>query len=205
MALLDLVHRRAGCDEIAEQLDALAQRQRIAELCALGAREQRALYELVEKAPPLELDFFVPARLPAGREVIHFGRNSQPVFRDFQKRWCRPADRPGELWGYNETVVRPLIGPGYFVAHRAAAPGDPAAHDPRGAVVVDYFMTPSGPVPAGWPPIRENSQGLQRFVYHRTRDYLRRVSRHASIGIAYRDERRVMGFFVLCRDEAADA
>ena len=226
MALLDLVHRRAGSDEIAAHLDALAQRQRIAELCALGGREQRQLYELVEKSPPLDLDFFVPAQLPAGREVIHFGRNSQPVFRDFQKRWCRPADRRGELWGYNETVVRPLIGPGYFVAHPTSSPAhatsspahatspsparpvsSPAADapDPRGAVVVDYFAVPSGAVPAGWPPIRANAQGLQRFVYHRTRDYMRRVSRHASIGIAWRDEKRVMGFFVLCRDEAADA
>jgi hypothetical protein len=33
---------------------------------------------------------------------------------------------------------------------------------------------------------------------------MRRVSAHCSIGIAYRLEKRVMGYFVLCRDEAAD-
>jgi hypothetical protein len=40
------------------------------------------------------------------------------------------------------------------------------------------------------------------FVYDKTRDYMRRVSEHVSIGKAYRKESRVMGYFVLCRDQA---
>ncbi len=32
--------------------------------------------------------------------------------------------------------------------------------------------------------MRPNSQGLQVFVYHRTRDFMRKVSEHVSIGRA---------------------
>jgi hypothetical protein len=128
---------------------------------------------------------------------VHYGKNSQPVFRNFEKRWVRPKGHPGELWGYNETPVRPLIGPGYFVARRT----DDDGADPRGGVVVDYFrVPPEDTVIPGWPPVRPNSRGLQRFVYDKTRDYMRRVSSHCSIGIAYRLESRVMGYFVLCRE-----
>ena len=60
-------------------------------------------------------------------------------------------------------------------------------------------MTPTGEVPMGWPEIVPNSVGLQRFIFHRCRDYLRKVSEHVSIGKAYKDERTVMGYFVLVR------
>lgn len=201
MGLRDLIGRDAKIDEIASHLDALDQPRRIEELHALSGREQQRLYEIAAHAPPLDLAFFVPRGVPDRREVVHFGKNSQPVFRAFQKRWCRPQGRDDQLYGYNETVVRPVIGPGYFVAHMT----DGGGSDPRGAVVVDYFMVPEGPVADGWPPVRPNSRGLQRFVYDKTRDYMRRVSTHCSIGAAHRLERRVMGYFVLCRDEAADA
>lgn len=201
MALTDLVRQGAHVEEVAKHLDALAQPQRIEQLHALGAKEQARLYEIAIDSPPLGLDFFVPPDVADEREVIHFGKNSQPAFREFQKRWSRPTGRPGELYGYNETMVRPLIGPGYFVAHLTDPDDDERGNDPRGAVVVDYFMVPEGPVPEGWPPVRANSKGLQRFVYDKTRDYMRRVSSHCSIGIAYRLEKRVMGYFVLCRDE----
>lgn len=197
---MDLVGRDADAKQIAGHLDALAQPDRIAELHALGGRDQARLYELAADAPPLDLSFFVPPGVAEDTEVIHYGKNSQPAFRTFQKRFSRPTSDEPNVFGYNETVVRPLIGPGYFVAHPTADGG----HDPRGGVVVDYFMVPEGRVPAGWPEVRANHQGLQRFVYHKTRDYMRRLSEHCSIGVAYRLEKRVMGYFVLCRDEAAD-
>ena len=84
------------------------------------------------------------------------------------------------------------------MAHQSDAEGS----DVRGAVVVDYFMLPDAPVPGNWPPIRPNRSGLQRFIYHKTRDYMRRISKHVSLGIAYRMEKRVMGYFVLCREDA---
>jgi hypothetical protein len=199
MSLAELLRGKTAIEEIAEHLDQLDQNARIAETHALSGSQQMQLYECAGDAPLLDLEFFVPKGVPDDVEVIHHGKNSQPLFRTFQKRWCRPKDLADQLFGYNETPVRSLIGPGYFVAHPT---GQPDA-DPRGAIVVDYFMVPERCDVAGWPEVRPNSRGLQRFVYDQTRDYMRGVSRHVSIGIAYRKESRVMGTFVLCRDESA--
>jgi hypothetical protein len=201
MSLTELVQRRADVKVIGEHLDALPQSRRVAEVMSLPASDQKILYELAADAPAVDFEFFVPASVPAGREVIHFGKNSQPAFRTFQKRWCRPVGLSDRLYGYNETVVRPLIGPGYFVAHETEGGG----RDPRGAIVVDYYRVPEGPVAEGWPLVRPNNRGLQRFVYFETRDYMRRFSTHCSIGVAYKQEKKLMGYFVLCRDESSDS
>jgi len=197
MTLSQLLQADAKLEQIAEHLDHLDPIARRLETLELDGRAQKLLYEKAADGLPVDLAHFVPEGVEDDREIIHAGRNSQPAFRYFEKRWCRPGGRPGELWGYNEASVRPLIGPGYFVAH----PTEGGGSDPRGAVVVDYFMQPQGPMPEGWPRIRPNSQGLQMFVYNKMRDYMRRVSGHVSIGAAYRMEKRVMGYFVLCREE----
>ena len=88
------------------------------------------------------------------------------------------------------------IGPGYFVAIPTEGhEGWPS----RGAVVVDYFQVPDGPVVDGWPKVKPNSSGLQMFVYNKTRDFMRRVSSHVSIGAAYKVEKALDHYFVLCR------
>lgn len=198
MSLTDLVRSDAKILEIAQHLDSLSHGERLTECQSLSGPDQKKLFRKAADSPPLDFDFFVPAGTPPLTQVIHHGKNSQPAFRNFQKRWCKPADREGELYGYNETVVRPLIGPGYFVAHETENEG----RDPRGAIVVDYFMTtPEGGKAPGWPAIKPNSSGLQRFVYNKTRDYMRRVSAHVSIGEAHRMEKQVMGWFILCRED----
>lgn len=199
MSLVDLIRGDAKILEIAQHLDALPHAQRWAETKALGGKDQKKLFRIAADAPPLDLDYYVSAGIAPRTEVIHHGKNSQPAFQHFQKRWCRPEDRGDALYGYNETIVRRLIGPGYFVAHET----DHGGRDPRGAIVVDYFMTPDGAVVEDWPPVKPNSSGLQRFVYHQTRDYMRRVSAHVSIGEAHRLEKQVMGWFVLCREDRA--
>ena len=50
-------------------------------------------------------------------------------------------------------------------------------------------------------PILLGEAGVQRFVNGHTRDYIRRVSTHCSIGAAWRKESRIMGYFVLCRED----
>lgn len=89
-----------------------------------------------------------------------------------------------------------LIGPGFFVAL-------PTAERPRwsarGGIVVDYFQVPDGAVPDGWPRVVANDRRLQRFVYHATRDFMRRVSRDVSIGAAFKRERPLDHDCVLCR------
>ncbi len=200
MSLGQLI-RDSSCriGEIGQYLDAMPHAARWAELSALDRDDQRALYEKAASAEPLGLEHFVPD--PAPRvPIIHHGRNTLPLprpFKMFQKRFCRPDNGTEGLYGYNEGVSRPMVGPGYFVA--VATDGRPT-WEARGSVVVDYYQVPTGAVAYGWPKVIPNHQGLQRFVYHRTRDFMRRVSEHASIGAAYKNERPLDHYFVLCRD-----
>jgi len=190
----------ADIGAIGRHLDQQGGEGRRALLRGLGRDTQRALYEKAAAADPLDLDYFVGAAAKRV-EVIHDGLNTLPLpspLRRFQKRFCRPVGGGPRLFGYNEGPTRPVVGPGFFVAIPTA--GNPT-WEPRGAVVVDYFQIPDGPVPDGWPAVVPNDWRLQRFVYHQTRDFMRRVSAHVSIGAAYKQERSLDHYFVLCRRE----
>lgn len=184
---------------IAAHLDALGTADCIAALDGLGRREQRALYGKAAAAAPLTVSHFVPDAVAPLQAVSHQGRNTLPLpgkHRRFQKCFCRPKDGSERLFGYNEAPSRGLIGPGYFVAIATAGQPDWEA---RGAIVVDYFQVPDAAVCADWPAVVPNTQGLQRFVYHRTRDFMRRVSEQVSIGAAYKGEKPLDHYFTLCR------
>ena len=130
----------------------------------------------------------------------HFGRNTLPLpgaHKQFEKRFCRPRSDGGRLFGYNEAPSRWIVGPGYFVAVPTAGH---ARWENRGPVVIDYYQVPEGPVPQRWPRIVPNSHGVQRFVYFRTRDFMRSVSQHVSIGAAYKEDKKLDHYFVLCRE-----
>ncbi|MCA9677918.1 MAG: hypothetical protein KC464_23035 [Myxococcales bacterium] len=197
-ALID--HPSATIDEIAAYLDGLDDDRRGAEALALDRDHQRALYEKAAHAAPIDLTHFADGA-GARVEVIHDGLNTLPMpapLRRFQKRFCRPEGDPSRLFGYNEGPTRGLVGPGYFVA--VSTQGRPS-WQARGAIVVDYFQVPDGPVVDGWPKVVPNDWRLQRFVYHQTRDFMRKVSTHVSIGAAYKRERPLDHYFVLCRQE----
>lgn len=184
-------------DVIAEHLDGLDADRRWQELSILSRSEQRALYEKAAAAPAITAEHFHGGAPPL-QAVIHEGLNTLPTpkgVRRFQKRFAR-GNGAEELFGYNEGVTRKAIGPGYFVAGPTAGN---AQWESRGAIVIDYFRVPTGPVPSGWPKVVENREGPQRFVYHGTRDFMRRVSAHVSIGAAYKGERPLDHYFVLCR------
>lgn len=200
MTLLDLLRRTdTGIAELGAFLDAQSPSDRAAAVLALGRSDQRTLWEKAAHAPAIDLDHFVRGAGPL-QEVVHDGRNTLPLpppLRRFQKRFCRPADGGGDrVLGYNEGPTRRLVGPGFFVA--VATAGRPA-WEARGAVVVDYFQVPREPVPPSWPHVVPNEQGVQRLVYAGTRDFMRRVSAHVSIGAAYKGERPLDHYFVLVR------
>lgn len=188
--------------EVTRWLDALHPRLRLEALRALDRHGQRRLYTLAAMAPALTLDDLVPADRPDRAEVRHLGRNTLPVpaaFRVFEKRVCRPLDGSRRLFGYNEGASRRWLGPGYFVARPVTESPVWAA---RGDIVVDYFQVPDGPVAETWPAVVPNTEGPQRFVFHRTRDFLRRVSEGVCVGVAYRNDRSLDHYFVLARDDA---
>ena len=185
-------------DAIARHLDALDDHERGREALALGRAAQRTLYEKAAHAAPIGLGHFADGAAPLD-EVVHDGRNTLPVppaLRRFQKRFCRPAAGGARLFGYNEGPTRRVVGPGYFVA--VPTDGRPA-WQARGAVVIDYFQVPDGDVADGWPRVVPNERGLGRLVYAGTRDFMRRVSAHVSIGAAFKGERPLDHYFVLCR------
>ncbi|MFO0626272.1 MAG: hypothetical protein U0325_11715 [Polyangiales bacterium] len=186
--------------EVAAHLDRLTPEDRREQLAALKRGDQRRLWGLAEGAPPITRDFFVPSGVGPRKAVHHDGKNTLPIpgFTRFQKVFARPDDNSPRLFGYNRGRSEGIVGPGYFVTV------DTAGNDAwvaRGPVVVDYFQVPDGPVPEAWPRVRPNSQGLQYFVYHRTRDFMRRVSQHVSIGAAYKVERPLDHYFTLCRQD----
>lgn len=186
-------------DEIADFLDRMTEPDRRAAVDSLGRAEQRILFRKAAEAMPIGLEHFVPDEIGDHDPVHHQGRNTLPLpprHRRFQKCFCRPTDDEGQLFGYNDAPSQSLIGPGYFVATSTASV---PSWQVRGGVVIDYFKVPQGPVPDGWPAVVPNSYGLQRFVYQGTRDFMRRVSAHVSIGAAYRGEKSLDHYFTLCR------
>ena len=198
MSLSALIAAGESIHKIADYLDQLPADARLNETMALGRAEQSKLWTLSAEAAPLTLDHFVPASTADRTEVIHHGRNTLPLFTRFQKRFARPIDGSQRLFGYNEGATRPLIGPGCFVTVPTA--GNEVWTE-RGAIVVDYFQVPDGPVPDAWPKVVSNSTGLQYLVYRHTRDFMRRVSSHVSIGHAWKDESEMtIAYFVLCRE-----
>jgi len=190
---------QTSIEQIGAYLDQLSPTDRHVAVDGLGLRAQRALYRKAVDAPPLSLAHFVPAQTAPRQDVCHEGRNTLPLpsrHKRFRKRFCRPEDGSNRLFGYNDAPSRGLLGPGYFVAVPSTAKPEWAE---RGAVVIDYFQVPDGPVVPDWPAVVPNSQGLQRLIYNGTRDFMRRVSQHVSIGAAYKGERAVGSYFVLCR------
>jgi len=178
--------------DLARALDEASDPDRLNWMATQGRAEQRNLWRIAAEADPIALEDFVPAAFGTLVPARHRGRNTLPLpppHRGFEKRFCRPSDGSDRLFGYNEAPSRRWIGPGYFVARP----------DERG-VVIDYREVPDAEVPPGWPAVVPNTQGLQWFVYRGTRDVMRRVSRHVSIGAAFRGARPLDHYFLLCRE-----
>ena len=186
---------------IAALLDGMLPGPRWSALRNLTRAQMRELYRRAEEGPPVTTEDFVPVGVPPRTQVIHRGRNTLPLpgaLRFFEKRFCRP-DAPGDtrLFGFNEGPTRKLIGPGYFVLRPTRVQGHWV---PRGAMVVDYYQVPDAPVVPTWPRVVPNTHGIQVLVFHKTRDFMRRVSSHVTIGAAFKGEWELDHYFVLCRE-----
>lgn len=199
--LAGMVSRGASAAEIAAFLDSLDHAGRMAQVMGSPRGMQPPLFEVAAKNEPVDLAYFVPEGRAWDRPVPHHGWNSLPIpgfGRRFAKPMGRCPDGSGFLYGYNQSPFGPLIGPGYFVH-------TPTSHEPgwadRGGTVIDYHRVPAHDVPAGWPKVVPNSRGLQMFVYDKTRDFMRRVSAHVTIGAAYKGDKRMGAYFMLVRED----
>jgi hypothetical protein len=185
---------RVDLPGLATYLDGLGDAARTAATVSMTPRQQARLYEAAQGFRALTLEHFVPASVAPLTQVKHAGKNSIPLFSRFEKRFCRPAEGAERLWGYNQNppTIQPVTGPGYFVCYAIGA----------GEVLIDYCEVPADKParkPDGWPDVRPNSAGLSRFIYNRTKDTMRGVSSHVSIGRAARDGKVMDNWFVLCR------
>lgn len=200
--LVQLIHSAsATIEDVADHLDGLDHAGRMRELADTSRDDQRALWVKAAAAPDLTLAHFVSEEVGPRTPVVHHGRNTLPLpgsQKFFRKPMAHPVDGSARAFGYNDAPTQRLVGPGYFVLVPTA--GNPE-WERRGAWVVDYFQVPDGPVPLGWPNVVPNTKGLQRFVYHGTRDFMRRVSSHVSIGAAYKGEKPLDHYFTLCRED----
>lgn len=174
---------------LADYLDALPADARLAQTLELGSDEQARLFDLVAGARRFTLEDLAPAATPPLVGVRHEGKNSLYLFTRFAKIFAVPDEPLPERWGYNATsgLVTTAVGPGYFVAVQQ---GD--------EVLVDYTRLPKRPL-TGAPPLLPNDARLSRFVYNQTKDVVRGVSQHVSIGRAWRGTRQLDNWFVLCR------
>ena len=183
----------ADMNGMAMWLDQLSHTERLTEVLSLGPAAQRSLWTLTSGGR-LTLDSFVDPSTPPMQPVRHYGRNTLPVFKKFEKRFCRApsdAESPG-LWGYNEGSTRGVVGPGYFICRLTNG-------DERGDVVIDYTQIPSGK-PDAWPALQPNERGLSHLVYSGMEDFMRPVSQHVTIGRAYKGGKATNNYFVLCRE-----
>lgn len=185
--------RAVTAETIASLLEGLGNDRRPGVVRRLGPASQRELYQQVEGLAPLRLVDLVPAARADLESVRHLGRNTLPLFRIFEKRFCRlpgeDPESPARLAGYNFQTMSRITGPGYFIA----------SPDPEsGEIRIDYTRLPDTR-PPDWPAIRSNERGLARFVYGFMVDRLRRVSEHVTIGSAFRKGRELGSYFILTR------
>lgn len=170
---------------LSEALDALTHAERVNWTRGLARSELRALYALAAQGGALPLGFFYGE---AGAVVRHHGTNSLPVFSTFEKRLVL---LDGQVQGYNHNpkTVAWFTGPGHFLARQ----------DGEREVLFDYTALPTHK-PAEFPDIRPNDTGTARLVFGGMVDRVRRVSRHCTIGAAFRGDKAMNAWFTLVRE-----
>jgi hypothetical protein len=157
----------------------------------IDRKHMAALYEASEGAEALTLDHFAPLT-DTLQEVIHSGKNTLPAFNHFEKRFCKPdGDDPGEvLWGYNQSSVTGLVGPGYFTITIVD----------KGEAFFDYGKVPPRKV-ASWPAIVPGNGGIGTLVWGGLTDRMRKVSDHVAVGRAFKNGKAMDQWFMLCRED----
>ena len=205
--LLKMLNDNVAIDEIAAFLDGLDHETRVAEVRTLRGKPLGRLYEAAS-GRHLDLDFFVPATIPAGQPVIHHGTNSlpAPIGGFFRKPMVRSAEDPGLLWGYNDNeglVARIpwFTGPGYFAVRGKGSESPDGRTDHGGQLFINYYERPESAPVASWPPPKPPIGLTAGLVFGEMCDYMWQISAHVSIGAAYKRGKVVGAWFALVRED----
>lgn len=176
---------------LAHILDGLGHDGRVHTIGTWHKEEQERIFEAAKGFRPLDLDFLVPSGTGALEEVIHDGKNTLPLFSHFQKRFVKLEDEASPIGGYNRHSMQWFTGPGYF----AATKGD-GEHE--GELVFDYTKVPKQK-PSSWPAIQPNDGLVSGIVNGGMIDYLRGISTHVAIGVAFKNGAPRHQWFALVR------
>ena len=158
------------------------------------ATDQAKLWDLALHGET-SLEDLVPSHIPDGQEVVLSVTIRSLLCGTLKSAFADLHASADHLFGYNEGLTRPLIGPGFFVVDYFPE---------RREVGVNYYKVPQrgSKLDPKWPSVRANEEGLQRFVYANMIDYLRKISDHVTIGRAFKHHRATQNYFLLCREDA---
>lgn len=177
-------------DELARVLDELGFEGRLHAVREWGKSTQAKLFEAAKGKLALSKDHFVPSAIGERTPVRHHGKNTLPLFSNFEKRFmkCEPE---GTIVGYNHQGMGVLTGPGYFTVRDG---------DEAGEIAIDYTLLPTQRAD-GWPDILPNEARLGRLVYAGMVDHMRGISSTVSIGRAAKGGKMMDAWFVLVRQD----
>lgn len=190
MDLTVLIEPKIDLERLSEVLDGLGHEGRVHTTRTWTKKQMKALFEAAKGFRPIDFDFLVPSVGPLV-EVIHDGKNTLPLFTHFQKRFVKLEGEDLEVAGYNHQSMSPITGPGYFGVTKGEG-------EHEGELVLDYTKVPKKK-PDSWPEIVPNEGGIAGIVNGGMVDYLRGLSSHVSIGVAYKDGKHRNQWFALVR------
>ena len=159
----------------------------------LGQVNKNDMINLFEIAKDnLEPEYFVDIKESQLKEKIHFGKNSLPMFNNFQKRFAfSNGGSKTEILGYNHQSMSWITGPGYFNVL--------SSEDGLSSCVIDYNHIPETTCDS-WPSIKDNDGFPRNLVYGGMQDYMKKISDHVSIGRAVIKGKITNNYFILIKE-----
>jgi hypothetical protein len=192
MDITTFIEPKMDLKRVAEILDGLGHEGRYHTIRTWTKHQHELIYEAAKGFRPLDLDFLVPSSVGSLVEVIHDGHNTLPMFTQFQKRFVKLDGEDLPIGGYNHQSMAAFTGPGYFGVTKGEGP------DHEGELVVDYRVIPKNK-PDAWPEIRSNDGGIAGIVNGGMVDYVRGISNHVSIGMAFKNGQSRNQWFAMVR------
>ncbi|MBP47949.1 MAG: hypothetical protein CMH53_08405 [Myxococcales bacterium] len=200
-----LLLQGASPEQLADHLDGLSHNGRLEAIEALQGNTMSVLYERAA-GQHTDIEFFVPEEIPDGQPVVHHGVNSLPwpVGGTFRKPMVRAA--PGLVYGYNDndgivSLVGWFTGPGYFTLRARGTESPDGRSDFDGQVFVNYYEQPGERPVQHWPDPKPSMNWSASLVFGDMCDYMWRVSKHVSVGAAFKRGKPMGAWFALIRQQ----
>ena len=159
-------------------------------LSGLGKADMVKLFELAEDN--LSPQYFVDEDKNQLTEKIHYGKNSLPMFNNFQKRFAYlDENSQKQILGYNHQSMAWITGPGYFNVL--------SSKEGLSSCVIDYNHIPEKTC-SNWPEIEDNNGFPKSLVYGGMQDYMKKISENVSIGRAVIKGKITSNYFILIKE-----